>query len=209
MSDNTLTLVAVGCSSSKHEDSGKMPAGKRYKGGYWTNKKEYGQWCGDEWAIISAKYAVLSPDQPIAQYEQTVSDIKGESVESDRTLPNGDPVDTRLDEWAAEVYQGLREWIASAFTPGVHDAIQLEILLGKKYTRPLKSRDVFDSLNETPLAAESGDVDNIFDTVDPVTIKFPFRSEVDYSNGGGIGNQRSWMADEVERAKSADVTEFF
>jgi hypothetical protein len=177
-------LVAVGCSSSKHTTDGEIRAQERYKGGYWTNKSDYGDTVGDEWGIISAQYGLLRPDDKIPYYERTVDDLKGVPVHSDQRLPNGDSVETMLDQWALNVYQGIAQWLAANSNSVFPRDVQLEVLLGKNYLNPLRERGVFTRLN-------------IPGTLD---IRFPFQQDIDYSDGGGIGKQRSWMVDQIEEA---------
>lgn len=98
-----LRLVAVGCSGSKHEDDGTMPACERYKGSYWAGKRRYYENIGDDGRIISAEHAVLHPETPIEHYERTPDDLEGIPIDSDQYLPSGDSVSTLLDRWALKV----------------------------------------------------------------------------------------------------------
>lgn len=184
-----LTLVAVGCSSSKDESDGPLAAAERYTGGYWTNKREYLEEIGDDGRIISAEHALLEPDEPIEYYETHIEDLDGIPVDHDGRLPSGDPVDTLVDLWALNVYHGLTRWLDEAAGGVDPRDVELEVLLGKPYHNRLRDRDVFDALRAR------GDLD----------VSFPFREEVDYSDGGGIGKQRSWMAEQVATARAADV----
>jgi len=45
---DALRLVAVGCSGSKHDVAGAVPAKDLYRRSYWTCKREYGETIGDE-----------------------------------------------------------------------------------------------------------------------------------------------------------------
>ncbi|MDS0243116.1 MULTISPECIES: DUF6884 domain-containing protein [unclassified Haloferax] len=177
-----LTLVAVGCSGSKHDVDEPVPAADLYKHAYWSCKRDYGETVGDDWMIISAKHAVLAPDERIDYYECTPDHLEGIPVDSDLRLPSGDPVMTLLDQWALRVYNGLQTWLtATAGGVDPRDA-ELEILLGTKYRNPLGERGVFNALR----AAGS------------LSISFPFQ-EVEQARGGN-GNQMGWMTDEVEAA---------
>lgn len=179
-----LRLVAVGCSGSKHDVSEPTPAKSLYKGGYWTNKREYFEaFCDDGGRIISAEHALLHPDASIDYYEKTVDDLRGIPVDHDGRLPNGDDVHTLLDLWAYNVYNGLSRWLddaAGGFDPR---DVRLEILLGKNYEKPLKDRGVFEALRIP------GNLE----------VSFPFR-EVDGLTG--IGKQRGWMSDQVASARA-------
>lgn len=175
-----VTLVAVGCSASKHEDAELLPAGDRYKGGYWTNKREYYEAVGDDARIISAEHDVLAPSTPIAYYETSVGDLEGIPVDVDDRLPNGDDVATKLDLWAARVYEGLAAWLRDVSSGIDPRDVELQILLGRSYEDPLRERGVFDALRAR------GSLD----------VSFPFR-EVDGLTG--IGKQREWLGNEAER----------
>ena len=176
-----VTLVAVGCSGTKDHADEPLPTKDRYAGGYWTNKREYGEEIGDDWRVISAEHGLLHPDEPIDYYETHITDLEGIPVDHDGRLPSGDDVTTLVDLWAFNVHNAIACWledVADGVDP--RDA-RLEILLGKDYENRLRDRDVFDGLRVR------GDLE----------VSFPFR-EVDGLTG--IGKQRGWMADEVAAA---------
>mgnify|MGYP000126753757 FL=1 len=180
-----LKLAAVGCSGSKYEDDEPMPAKERYKGAYWSNKREYGETCADDWGIISAEYAVLDPERPIKYYEKTPDDLRGIPIDSDQRLPNGDGVTTLLDRWALDIYDGLAAWLSDVAAGIDPRDVALEVLLGKSYREPLENRGVFDGLRVP------GDL----------MVSFPFQ-EVEQAQGG-MFEQIDWMGDEVEAATEA------
>lgn len=177
-----LRLAAVGCSGSKYNVDGAVPAKDLYRGSYWSCKQDYGETIGDEWRIISAQHAVLRPDEEIAYYERTPDDLRGIPVDSDQRLPNGDDVTTLLDQWALRVYNGLTEWLRDASDPLDPRDVELEVLLGRKYRTPLEDRGVFDALRAPGV----------------LDVSFPFQ-EVEQAKGGN-GNQMGWMTDEVDAA---------
>ncbi|MUW13944.1 hypothetical protein GJ633_04150 [Halorubrum sp. CBA1125] len=179
-----LRLAAVGCSGSKYEDDGLMPAMERYKGSYWSNKSGYGE-LRDDWRVISAEHDVLHPETPIEYYERTPDDWRGVPVDSDARLPSGEPVDTRLDLWALNVHEGLAEWINEATDDVDPRDVELEVLLGQQYREPLEERGVFDALR----------------TPGELTVSFPFQ-EVDDAQGG-MFDQIGWMSDEIAAAEVA------
>lgn len=179
-----VTLVAVGCSGSKYDVNGTVPAADLYKGAYWSCKDDYSATIGDDRRIISAQHAVLAPDREIEHYERVPSDLEGVPVDSDQRLPSGDAVETLLDQWALRVHNGLSAWlddVAGGIDPR---DVTLEVLLGTSYRDPLEQRGVFDALRGP---AE-------------VEIAFPFQ-EVEQAQGGN-GNQMGWMTDEVEAAQA-------
>lgn len=179
-------LVAVGCSSSKDDTDDLVAARDRYEGAYWSCKRRYGETLADEWSIISAQFGVLDPCEEIPYYERTTDDIEGIPVDSDKRLPSGDDVLTLLDQWAVQVYEGLTTWLQSAAGGIDPRDVELEVLLGEKYKKPLQERAVFDRLRIP------GDV----------TVSFPFQ-EVEQAQGGN-GYQMGWMTDEVEAAVVTD-----
>lgn len=176
-----IRLAAVGCSGTKSDNPGAVPAKYRYAGGYWTNKREYGEAVADYWAVISAEHAILRPDDPVEPYERTVGDLEGVPIHADGRTPTGEDIRTMLDQWATDVYEQLATWmddVAGGIDPR---DVELEILLGKKYEEPLRDRAVFDRLRCR------GDL----------SVSFPFR-EVDGLTG--IGRQRQWLSEQAERA---------
>lgn len=176
-----LRLAAVGCSGSKFEDDEMMPAKERYKGAYWSNKRGYGE-IQDDWRIISAEHDVLHPETSIEWYERTPEDWRGVPVHSDARLPSGDPVKTRLDQWALDVYEGLSKWLYDATDDVDPRDIVVEVLLGTAYREPLEQRGVFDALRAPGNLA----------------VSFPFQ-EVEQAQGG-MFEQIDWMGDEIEAA---------
>ena len=176
-----LTLVGVGCSGSKYEVKDPVPAADLYRGAYWSCKREYSQTIGDDQRIISAQHALLRFDEEIAYYERTPEDLEGIPVHSSERLPNGEDVNTFLDQWALSVYEGLTRWLRAAAGGIDPRDVSLEILLGRNYRDPLEERGVFDRLR-SPADLE---------------ISFPFQ-EVPEAQGGN-GNQMGWMTDEVEK----------
>jgi hypothetical protein len=141
-----ITLAAVGCSGSKHQTEGTIPARERYRRGYWTCKRRYGEHVADDYRIISAEHAVLHPETPIEYYERTPDDLKAIPIDSDARLPSGEDVTTLLDRWTLDVYEGLTAWLSNVGGGVDPRDIDLEILLGRRYRDPLEARGVFDSL---------------------------------------------------------------
>ncbi|SDL10114.1 DUF6884 domain-containing protein [Natronorubrum texcoconense] len=186
-----LRLVAVGCSGSKHDVFEPTPAKKLYKGGYWTNKRQYYEAFTTtpetHARIISAEHAVLEPDEPIDYYERVPQDFEGIPVDSSKRLPSGDDVDTLLDQWALRVFEGLQSWIRASLDDVDPRDVTLEILLGEtKYAEPLRERGVFDGLS-IPGTLE---------------VRFPFRDAEGAQ--GGIGKQRGWMCNQIDAAVATD-----
>jgi hypothetical protein len=180
------TLVVVGCSASKHDVDGAVPAKELYRGSYWSCKREYAETIGDHWRILSAKHGLVHPDTEIGQYNRSVDELAHVPVQADLDyrLPFGQPVKTKLDQWAADVYDALSQWLRFEAFHGSVDPrdVELEVLLGRSYREPLEERGVFDRMRAR------GALD----------ISFPFQDEQQAQ--GGNGNQMAWMTDAVEAA---------
>lgn len=177
-----IRLVAVGCSGSKHHVDEPVPAADLYKGSYWHGKQTYYETLGDDGRIISAKHGVLHPEERIEYYEQTPKDLCGVPIVSDSRLPTGDDVETKLDQWALDVYDGLSQWLRREACSIDPRDVELEILLGKKYREPLEQRGVFERLS---IRGE-------------LAISFPFQEAEEAA--GGMINQIGWMGDAVDAA---------
>lgn len=184
-----MKLVAVGCSGSKHDVDEPVSAADLYRGAYWSCKDDYSGTIGDDRRIISAQHAVLDPEAEIEPYERTPGDLEGVPVDSEQRLPNGDDVETLLDQWALSVYEGLTCWVHDAADGIDPRDVELEILLGRSYRDPLEDRAVFDRLRGR------GEIE----------ISFPFQ-EAEQAQGGN-GNQMGWMTDEIEAASKRAATD--
>jgi hypothetical protein len=176
-----LRLALMGCSGSKHDVDGPVPARDLYASGYWTVKERYGD-AADDWRVLSAEHAVLSPDAEFAYYERTPSDLRGIPVDSDARLPSGDSVRDRLDHWALRVYNGLTRWLRDVSDGSDPRDVQLEVCVGEKYRDPLEARGVFERLR----------------TSAGLSVSFPFQEEPEAA--GGMGPQMEWMNSEVAAA---------
>lgn len=173
-----LRLALMGCSGSKHDVDGLVPARDLYSSGYWTVKERYGD-AADDWRILSAEHAVLNPDTEIAYYERVPDDLRGIPVDSNARLPSGDPVRDRLDYWALRVYNGLTRWLGEVSKGADPRDVDLQVCIGEQYRDPLDARGVFDRLR-----ASAG-----------LSVSFPFQDEPEAA--GGIGPQMEWMNSEV------------
>ena len=176
-------LVVVGCSASKHDVDEAVPAADLYNSAYWTCKQDYAEAIADDWRICSAKHALLDPEEPIAYYDRSVDDLESVPVHTDieYRLPDASWVQTKLDQWAAEVYDQLTTWLMHVGAHGSVDPrdVELEVLLGRRYRDPLEERGVFDRLRSRGA----------------LEISFPFQEEEQAQ--GGNGNQMDWMTDRV------------
>lgn len=182
--DEPTTLVAAGCSSSKHEADGRLAAAHLYRGGFWTVKRRFAIETGDDWRILSAEHDVLHPGEWVEHYERTPDDLEGIPADSDERLPNGEPVATLLDQWALRVYEGLQAWINQQSSGTDPDDVELVFLLGRKYRDRLEARGVFEALRAPS----------------ELSIEHPFqRDEFD-----GNGDQMRWMNERVEEARGDD-----
>jgi hypothetical protein len=173
-----LQLIAIGCSGAKHDTKDPVEAVKLYKGGYWGCKRNYGQANGDDFRIISAEHDLLHPLEEIEKYERVPEDLTDIAVHAggDKTLPNGDRIQTKLDLWAFRVSTRLKSWVQSHRDISSPPEVTVQVLLGKKYLNPLQERDVFSPVSNLHL----------------VTLEFPFQ-EVKMAQGGR-GQQMKWMS---------------
>jgi hypothetical protein len=174
-------LVIVGCSSKKADDP--RPAKDLYESTYWDAKRAYGSAVGDDWRILSAQHVILDPECVIDPYERHIDDLRGVPVQSDRYLPSGERVTTRLDAWACGVTDQTTEFVETATTGG---DVRVDVLLGHSYEDPLRDRDVFEHVER------HADAD--------VEIRWPFR-EVDGLTGNGL--QISCMQEQAAAARDA------
>jgi hypothetical protein len=182
-----VQLAVVGCSASKHDVDGAVPARDLYRSSYWTCKERFGASVADDWRIISAKHALLDPDREIPHYDRSVEDLEAVPVESDRDRPDGEPVATLLDQWAVRVHDGLRKWVRRASGSSVAPRhVQVAVCLGQRYEEPLVERAVF----------ELGDA-----VASDVAVRFPWRD----ANLGGIGDQMAWLNAEAEAGRQAQL----
>ena len=181
-----IQMAVMGCSGSKHNVDEPVPARDLYASGYWTVKERYGD-AADDWRVLSAEHAILSPDAEIPYYERTPSDLRGVPVDSDARLPNGDAVQDRLDHWALRVHNGLAQWIGEVSSGVDPRAVELEVCVGEQYRDPLEDRGVFDRLR-----ASAG-----------LSVSFPFQDEPQAA--GGMGPQMEWMNSEVAATDGGEL----
>lgn len=132
------TLVFVGCGAAKKTST--VPARELYTSNYFGLKREYAETVGDSWAVLSALYGMVEPDEPTIPYDVTIGDYP---------LDNEQRVEhATIGEWAgavlADVEQRLHGRDGDRGAPG-----RVVILAGRSYVEPL--RDELDRL-----AAECG-----------------------------------------------------
>lgn len=106
---NTIALVA--CVSKKMNTS--MPARKLYCSDWFIKASRYAEQVAEEWYILSARYGLISPDQVINPYNETLNKM---------------PVKQRR-AWAQNVIADLRKVIL----PGT----RMIILAGSSYRKYL------------------------------------------------------------------------
>lgn len=132
------TLVLVGCGAAKQATT--VPARELYTSNYFGLKREYAETVGDSWAIMSALYGAIEPDEPTAPYDVTIGDYP---LDDEQRVEHA-----TVDEWAgavlADVEQRLRERDGGKSAPD-----RVVILAGRSYVDPIR-----DELDRT--AAECG-----------------------------------------------------
>lgn len=144
-------LVIVGCGSAKADEP--KAAKHLYTAVYFQKKRAYAEDIGDEWMICSAEHGLIAPDASISPYDTGIGDLD----EDDR------------DEWADKINCTLSDWVAHTRNNG-GDVQRIEVLAGRLYIDPLRERDVFANLSDTP-------------------VKFPLQAE----HIDGIGDQIGWL----------------
>lgn len=113
MSENgPQTVVLIQCSKTKRSETCK--ARDLYDTGhaYFKLMKDFGEVVGDAWFILSAKHALLHPDERVAPYDVEMKDVDGEP-------------------WAREVADELETAVGGE---GVTEVI---LSAGSDYTDPL------------------------------------------------------------------------
>ena len=110
--------VLVGCGKAKHD--GTLPAKDKYSSNYFGLKREYAEEVGDAWAIISAEYGVVEPDEEIDDYDTTVRDMR-----ADERALWGETTGHNIVKWLSELEK----------TEGYPSEVHL--LLGTAYQEPL------------------------------------------------------------------------
>lgn len=66
------TYALVGCGETKND--GELPAREKYASTYFSKKREPAEALADEWWILSAKHAVVSPDHVLDDYDTSIED---------------------------------------------------------------------------------------------------------------------------------------
>ncbi|MBN1260078.1 MAG: hypothetical protein JXB35_05305 [Anaerolineae bacterium] len=115
MTQKTVLVACVGKKATLPR-----PARDLYTSAWFKKASAYAQQIGDQWFILSAKYGLVSPDQVIASYDETLNRM---------------PVAQRR-AWADKVLQVLHH--------EVHAGDVIIILAGQRYRefliRPLEAR---------------------------------------------------------------------
>ena len=121
------TLVLVGCGAAKQATT--VPARELYTSNYFGLKREYAETVGDSWAILSALYGVVEPDESTAPYDVTIDDYP---------LDNEQRVDhATVEEWAGEVLVDVKQRLRER--DGDRSALdQVVILAGRSYVEPIR-----------------------------------------------------------------------
>jgi len=117
--------VLIGCGSAKREET--SAARDLYTSDFFRKRERYGAEFGHDFYIISAKHHVLDPDESIAPYDRTITELDGEAV----------------TEWAEETASQIRslDW----------EGIDIvDVLLGLDYLQPLKEHGAFTRIPATP-----------------------------------------------------------
>ncbi|MFD1599330.1 DUF6884 domain-containing protein [Halobellus rarus] len=123
---HSKTLVIVGCGAAKRDEPTR--AADLYTSTYFAKKREYAETIGDEWLILSAEHALVTPDRELDPYETSIDDLD----------------EDRLDALAHTVGMSLIDWIANEVGKGV-EIEEIIVLAGRSYLDPLRERESFSS----------------------------------------------------------------
>lgn len=93
------TYALVGCGSDKN--SGELPACEKYSSTYFRKKREAAEELSDEWWILSAKHAIVSPDRVLDDYDRSIeeTDVAGLWRRTEAYLSNEVDFDPRDTLW--------------------------------------------------------------------------------------------------------------
>lgn len=69
----TAPLYLIACSAAKAPFP--CPARELYRGDLFRKSVDYAEWKGSPWVVLSALHGVLLPDQIVAPYDTTMSDL--------------------------------------------------------------------------------------------------------------------------------------
>jgi len=76
MAKRSKPLIIVGCGKAKiwykRRDIGKVEAHEAYVGPLFRSARRFAEKHGKDWLILSAKYGLLRPKQPISDYDVTI-----------------------------------------------------------------------------------------------------------------------------------------
>lgn len=116
--DQGPVVVLVGCGDSKYD--GLLPAGGKYRSGFFTVKRRYSEAVGDYWVVVSAKHYVVEPHEWIDDYDKSVKKMSP----SERALW-GEITGTNLISYLCDIEA------YDAYPSEVH------LLLGQDYKEPI------------------------------------------------------------------------
>jgi cytoplasmic iron level regulating protein YaaA (DUF328/UPF0246 family) len=85
------TFLIIGCGKAKiwdrHPNLGQVPAKDAYTGGLFRLCRHYAEtFYPDRWLILSAKYGLVLPDEPIEKYDVSFKPIKSTKKKTTATL---------------------------------------------------------------------------------------------------------------------------
>lgn len=180
------TFVLVGCGAAKASEP--RPAGELYTSTYFALKRRYARaataWTEtpeqqqNAWSVLSAEHGVYPSALTLAPYDTAITDLD----------------DAALDTWADRVRTALTSWLYHPFrsdtAPKETPAKRLIVLAGREYVTPLVERDVFERARPNRKAAPI------------IEIHTPFQDQ----GFDGIGEQMSWLADQIEQISVGQTT---
>ena len=128
MTTKTYDLVLVSCCGEKLE--GKHKAEDLYQSQLFKASAAWAKANGKQWAILSAKYGLVWPDQVIESYDVKLSDAKQRPY--------------LKSNYARKVTAAVANWQSASDTP------KIAVLAGKHYLEPFR----YDPRARFPLAGK-------------------------------------------------------
>jgi len=113
-------VMLVSCSKAKA--AGELPARELYQGELFKKASAFAELRGVLWFILSAKYGLVAPDQPIESYNTRLDDLSA----------------AERDYWGETIVHDLTEETAPVLITPSNATI--EIYAGELYTKPIKAR---------------------------------------------------------------------
>jgi hypothetical protein len=164
------------------------------------------QWAGDAnqqantWAILSADHGVVPPRHEIEPVGATVADLRSKPLETDPQyeLPTGEPVKSRLDQWALSVRTALADWLRRPYRADQTESPcrELVVVASDDYVDALRERKIFE---QRPRSLATGQKQSVKTLPPKATVRFPFQDQ----NLTVDRERHEWLIERAELLRSA------